>query len=475
MAKKNWKDPSTWIRTSNKYGYYHVPTHEVVGYASVDFSINLFFQGVSLYISYYYTDVVGLRAAHVALLFLLSRFWDAINDPLMSVIIERRSPKAGKYVPYIIWGAIPFAVLSILTYGVPEGMTYAKTMCYAAITYNLLNMAYTFVTQPYLAALTLMTNDQNERVHIQSWHMTGSQIGGVVIAIFLPQVSSYLSNYFSLARSYMLSTACLAVIMVICLIWGAKQLVERIPPVPFEKQKKAGIKNVFGLFRHGCVLVMILMFLCVYGMSQIQSTMGPYYIKYFAGREDMVSWFSMAMMLSSVIGVPMVPFWVSRFKKKGCVMFGMAVAAVGCLGLYLMPASAIAGMMVCRIITGYGYGVLMGIIWTVCVDPLEYVDYTTGERYASAFSAIVCGFGVKGAMIIGGSLTTFILDSFGYVANQTQTTTVINVIRSLTGLLPFGVLVVGMLLYGFFYHLDEEKISFYQHEIAVRNGVSEEV
>lgn len=90
---KNMKDPSTWKKTSEQFGYYKIPTKEVIGYSSIDFAMNLVFQCIALYISYFYTDIFGLEPGHVAIIFAVSRIWDAINDPMMGTICERLQPK----------------------------------------------------------------------------------------------------------------------------------------------------------------------------------------------------------------------------------------------------------------------------------------------------------------------------------------------------------------------------------------------
>lgn len=113
---KNPKDPSSWIKTSPQYGYYKIPGKEVLGYSSIDFAMNLVFQCIALYISYFYTDIFGLKPGHVAIIFALSRIWDAINDPMMGTYCERHQPKKGKYWVYIRWGAIPFGLAAIMTY-----------------------------------------------------------------------------------------------------------------------------------------------------------------------------------------------------------------------------------------------------------------------------------------------------------------------------------------------------------------------
>lgn len=466
----NAKDPAGWEKTSSQYGYYKIPRKEVLGYGSIDFAMNLVFQCIALYISFFYTDIFGLKPGHVAIIFAASRLWDAINDPLMGTICERLQPKKGKYWVYIRWGAIPFGLAAVMTYTTPN-FSYGLKIVWAVVGYNLLNMLYTFIIQPYISVATLMTNDQNERTRLQSFRMTLAQAGGVVCAIMLPEVSGFLSNYMSLAQGYMVTTIIMAVIMVAILLWGSSQIVERIPaPKVSAGGEKAGVKDVFYLlFRVGPVFVTFILFLGVYTMSQVQATMGAYYINYYANRPDMLSWFSMIMMLFSVLGVPCVPALTKRLRKKGTVMFGLGVAGLGCLILYFMPASAIVGMMAARAITGFGYGVLMGIVWSVITDPVEYADWKTGKRYTAIVMTLV-GLGIKFSMIIGGSLPTAVLEATGYVANQTQNAATLGAIRSLTTLLPLAAVVAAMVVYGLFYRLDEEKIRQIQAEIAERNA-----
>ena len=233
---------------------------------------------------------------------------------------------------------------------------------------------------------------------------------------------------------------------------------------------KAGIKDVFYLlFRVGPVFVTFILFLGVYTMSQVQSTMGAYYINYYANRGDMLSWFSMIMMLFSVIGVPCVPALTKKLHKKGTVMFGLGVAGLGCLILYFMPTTAIVGMMAARAITGFGYGILMGIVWSVVTDPVEYADWKTGKRYTAIVMTLI-GLGIKFSMVIGGSLPTAVLESTGYVAGQVQNEATMTAIRMMTTLLPLAAVVVAMVVYGLFYHLNEEKIRQIQAEIAERNA-----
>ena len=467
MKEASVNSPS-WVKTSNQYGYYKIGKRETAGYASIDFAMNLVFQCIALYISYFYTDIFGIKPGHVAILFLVSRFWDAINDPMMGTIIERVSPKKGKYWPYIMWGSVPFGVVAVLTFTTPD-WSYGMKLTWAAITYNLLNMLYTFIIQPYISAASLMTNDQGERTRLQSSRMMLAQTGGVVCAVMLPSLSGFFTRYMSLQTGYMLTTAIMSVAMIAILMWGSHQIIEKIPAQPIDANNKANIKDVFKIwFSMKPIFVTFILFLGVYSFSQIQATMGAYYIKYFAGREDLISMFSMMMMLPSVFGVPCVPFLTKKLKKKGTVFFGLTLAAIGSLILFFMPQTSLTGMMVARTISSFGYGVLMGILWSIITDPVEYVDWKTGKRY-TAICMTVMGLGIKFGMVIGGTVPNAVLEKAGYVANTVQQVPVLNAIRNLTSLFPFIVIVAVMVIYGLFYDLNEEKVIKMQEDIANRS------
>lgn len=269
----------------------------------------------------------------------------------------------------------------------------------------------------------------------------------------------------------MVTTAIMAVVMVAILQWGSHQIVERIPPQPIDPDNKAGIRDIFTTIRLGPVFVMLLLFLGVYTISQIQSTMGPYYMKYYADSENMISWFSMILMLASVIGVPSVPYLTKKIKKKPTVILGLALCGIGSLIIYLMPqgSGSLGGMMAGRAVVGLGYGILMGILWSIVTDPIEYSNWKTGHAYG-AITLTLVGLGLKFAMVIGGSLPNAVLSAAGYVANKTQSAEVITAIRNLTALLPFVVALATIVVFAVFYKLDEEKISQIQQEIAERDG-----
>ncbi|WP_221761373.1 MFS transporter [Salibacterium salarium] len=452
-------------KTGPQPGYYKLEKREIAGYSLVDLAMNLVFQSVLMFLTFYYTDVYGLPAAQVSLMFLLSRFWDAINDPLMGAATERLNPKKGKYKPYILWGAIPYALIAVLAFTVPEFGDVGK-LIWAYLTYNLLNMAYTFIIQPYISLTTVMTADPQERTKLNSVRMTFAQSGGVVVALFIP----YLTEFFGkddIATGYQTTVILLSIITVVILMFSYTTIKERIKSNSHLDPVK--LKDiVIQLTTNRPCIILFLLFVGVYGFNTIGSASGIYYITYNADRSDLVGLFSVMNVLPSVIAVPFVPFIVKKIKKKKTVALGLIIAALGSISIYFIPVSAIVPLMFAKGVASLGYGVLMGILWSIIPDAVEYAEYNTGKRYPAVVYTTI-GLGLKVALTVGGVVPTWILSMVGYVPNATQSAEALNGIVLIASILPAAICIGTLIIFMAFYNLTEEKVEQIMHELSLRH------
>ena len=131
---------------------------EKVGYGVGDTASNLFFQTFMTFMPIFYTNIFGLAAGTMGWMFLISKLWDAFNDPMMGMIADRTNSRWGKYRPYILFGAIPFGVIGILTFTTPN-FSEGYKLLYAFLTYNAVMMLYTLVNVPYCALMGVMTSN----------------------------------------------------------------------------------------------------------------------------------------------------------------------------------------------------------------------------------------------------------------------------------------------------------------------------
>ena len=134
---------------------------EKIGYGMGDAGCNIIFGAIMLFVNYFYTDIFGLAPALVGVLLLSIRVIDAITDPIMGAIADRTQSKYGRFRPWLLWIALPYAVFSVLMFTTPD-WTYHSKVIYAFITYFLLSLTYTAINIPYCSLGGVITNDPKE-------------------------------------------------------------------------------------------------------------------------------------------------------------------------------------------------------------------------------------------------------------------------------------------------------------------------
>ncbi len=163
---------------------------EKFGYGLGDAASNLYFQMFINFLLFFYTDVFGIPAAVAGTLFMVSRFWDAVNDPIMGIIADRTNTRWGKFRPYLIWMMLPLAVISVLTFTTPE-LSLGGKIIYAYITYILMMMAYTAINIPYSALLGVLSPYSRQRTSASTYRFVLAFAGAFIVqGATLPLVNS---------------------------------------------------------------------------------------------------------------------------------------------------------------------------------------------------------------------------------------------------------------------------------------------
>ena len=168
-----------------------VPKREKLGYYGYFVGQNIVFMFVTIYLSVYYTTALGIPAAVVGTILLLARIWDAVNDPLLSIIIEKANLRRGKFKPWIQSVAILIPLLTVAIFSFTDllaGTSLGVRVAYAAITYVLWGMAYTISDAPAYAMATVMTTEMNERNKIISFAKFSGLIGVMIAMLLGPQI-----------------------------------------------------------------------------------------------------------------------------------------------------------------------------------------------------------------------------------------------------------------------------------------------
>lgn len=157
-----------------------ISVKEKIGYALGDGAANIAWRGVSTFLFIFYTDVFGIDPISVGLLMLVARSSDGISDLVMGIIGDRSNSKYGKFRPWILWTAVPLALILSLLFTTPEPGEESKIV-YAYVTYILFTLIYTANNIPYGALMAVMTGKDKERTSLGSYRMVGAFAGGMLV------------------------------------------------------------------------------------------------------------------------------------------------------------------------------------------------------------------------------------------------------------------------------------------------------
>jgi GPH family glycoside/pentoside/hexuronide:cation symporter len=439
-----------------------VSIKEKLGYGAGDMACNLVFQPIAVYLLFFYTDIFGLAPAAASVLFLVARVWDAINDPIMGFVVDRTRSRWGKLRPYILWGALPLGVLGVLCFTVPQWGNPAK-LAYAYVTYIGLGMLFTLVNVPYAALTSAMTQDTKQRTSLSAYRMIGATLGGMVAIVGLPLLAEALGGE-NQARGYQLSMILFAVVGTALLMWTFFSTRERVA-APKAKVNLKAVSKILSANRP--LIFLSLFFLFFLGYEAVSNSSAIFYLKYHYDREDLISLFTLALIVPMLITTAFVPALAKRLGKRKLLFIGILVNLVSPIGILLFPGNIVI-LFATKAVSGVGYGVMNVLAWAFVPDTVEYGQYKTGIRSEGMVYSIV-GFFLKTGFALGGLIPGLVLNLTGYVANQAQTETALAGIQSLMTYIPAALVLLGLVMM-VFYNLDEDK---YEEIVAELRGREE--
>ena len=399
------------------------------------------------YLLYFYTDVYGLSAAAAGGVFLVARVVDAVTDPLMGVIAERTASPWGRLRPYLIFGAVPLAVISVLTFTVPD-LDSAGRLVWAYVTYVSFGVIYTVVSIPYSALTASLTDHHHERTLLSTIRMAFAFAGGYLISVgMLPLVNQFEDP----ATGFQMALIIFSVIATVLLALTFVSTTERIQPPP--TQKLALSDSVKAVFANPPLLIVIVLFTCGMLSFTVRQTVTLYYFKYNLGREDLIALFFGVTFPIMFVGLLAVPKLAERLGKAGGIVAGAVVTITGCLGLYFTPYEAVTWVFVWSCVVALGGTPIAVLGWAMIPDTVEYAQWKLGLRADGAIFSFASFF-QKLAKALGGAGVAAALAVAGYVANVEQSESSLRAIHNLMTLTPAGIMLV-MILAARFYRLDE--------------------
>jgi len=375
---------------------------------------------ISTQLMYFLTDVVGIAAATVGTMFLLTRIWDAVNDIIMGIIVDKNKSKLGKYKPYIIFGGIAVALTIILNFSAPD-LSYGGKVAYMYLVYILYGMAYTVVFIPYTTMMINITDTDKDRTSLSS--MKGAfQMGGVLIASMLtvPLVTKFGGGELN-ATGYQ-TTAIVFAVATLTLIsitfFGVRENKDKYPKTSDLKYDFKTIKRVI-LTNKPLMLVMSIYFL-IYFRIYLNNLSATYFFVWRLDRPELIGPYLGIATGATILTSFFAPKLSMKFGKKTLISVAMILAAVGYIGMFAARTGNIGLLLGSATFAGLTGGIPSLLIWAYVGEVAEYTAKKEGKRYDGMVYAAVSFFG-KLAAGLSGWFSGIILTYYGYIANQPQT------------------------------------------------------
>ncbi|MBK5722194.1 MFS transporter [Dysgonomonas sp. Marseille-P4677] len=439
---------------------------EKIGYGLGDAASSIFWKLFGMYLLFFYTDVFGIEAGIVGTMFLLTRVWDSLFDPIVGLISDRTETKWGKFRPYLLWMAVPFGVIGVLTFTTPDLGTTGKII-YAFVTYSLMMMIYSLINVPYASLLGVISSNPKERTELSSYRMIFAFLGSILALVLIdPLVNFFSGAEENVKLGWSMTTvvfAIIAVVFFLCTFWWTK---ERIRPI---KESQNSLKeDIMDLLKNRPWWILLGAGVSALIFNSIRDGAAVYYFKYYAIAPESFNLgiFGSALSLttiylvlgqiSNILGILLVTPISNKIGKRQTYLFAMIFATVFSIVFYFLGKDNIAMMLILQIVISACAGSIFPLLWSMYADIADYSEWRTGRR-ATGLIFSSSSMSQKFGWSIGGALTGWLLAIWGYQANIIQTEEALHGIRLMLSLLPAAGTLLSV-LFIYFYPLTELKL-----------------
>ena len=401
---------------------------------------------VYTFLMIYFTDVVGINPAFVGTLFLMARLWDAINDPIMGMIVDNTRSRFGKFRPWIFIGTILNSVVLFLLFRKPD-LEGTSLYLYYSVMYILWGMTYTIMDIPYWSMIPTLATTKEDREKISVVPRIFASLGGLTVTTFGIALVNKLGNgnqikgfeYFALGIViiFIIST------IVTCINVKEKTQVQ-------VNNEKVNIKQAFNILKQNDQLLVFIGIVLAYNLAmQLAGGAAIYYFKYVAGKESLFSLYSF-FKVAEIGGLMLFPVVTRKIGRQQVFRMATILPMFGLITLFisgLIAPQSILFISVSSVLLNLGSGFLLGSTTVMLADIVDYGEYKLGSRNESIiFSAQTLL--VKLASALSGWLIGVGLSLIGYVAGAAvQSNITIIGIRVIMTIIPSIVALVMYVIY----------------------------
>jgi GPH family glycoside/pentoside/hexuronide:cation symporter len=432
-----------------------VPFKEKFAYGLGDVGNNLLFDMGQIYLLKFYTDSLGLPAAVAGMVFLITKIWDGLADIMVGTWIDNRKKigKRGKFRPFMLYGALPLALITIVSFTTPDFSLTGKTI-WAYCTYMAFGTIYSIFNIPYGSMIPAMTQNAVERSELASFRWAGANTGLLITTVaFMPIVTAF-NN---LQTGYIVAASVFAFIGLLLQFSCYRGIKERYVIKEPKKEKVSLLTNYKSLFKNAPLLVLSLVNLFTFSAFNVKLAVQVYYCQYTLNDIALVPYMGFFSIGCVFIGISLVPFIVRRIGKKSTYILGSAIWAFADIMAWFFAKDPVT-FIAFACLAFFGTSFINTLNWALVSDAVEYGEWKTGNRSEGLVYSFFT-FSRKLSQALAGFIPGIVLAAVGYVPNAVQSLKALNGIKGLMFIYPASLAVATIIAMGVFYKLSDSRYS----------------
>lgn len=362
-------------------------------------------------------DVVGLHPALVGTIFLITKIWDAVNDPIIGALTDHTKSRWGRRRPWLLFAALPFGLLFIAQWLAPQWSEAAKFWYYLVVAF-LLDGAYTAANVPYSAMTPELTHDYDERTSLSSYRLSFSIMGGVLAVFFHTQIVSAVGNPF---LGNAIAATCWAVLIVganwTTFFFTREKHYEEMVKEQAEHPEDKGPGFFGGLriaFRNKAFVNVSMIYLMSWLAIQFVQNNLLLYVKYWIGAESSFGFLVLAVQFSAFIFLMIWAKISAKIGKQNIYYVGMSFWIVVEVILFFIQPGQITFLFIMAILAGAGVSIGYLVPWSMIPDVVEMDELETGQRREGIFYGFFV-FLQKLGLSLGLAMSNYVFALTGYI------------------------------------------------------------
>ncbi len=412
---------------------------------------------VSSFLLIYFNTVLGVSGTFTGVLFLGARAFDAIDDPLMGVIVEKTNTKMGKFRPWLLIGTILNAIVLYAMFAAPEGLTMTQTHIYISVAYLLWSITYSFMDIPYWSMIPAITEPGKDRENISVIARSCAGLGAAIVTgltLFLIGVLGGGND----RMGYKLFAGMVAVFFIISILITVFNVKEKVKVSNKSVTIKEMISSLFHNDQAIVVVVAIIMFNASLYLTQQLST---YFFKYDIGNASLYGVFGIVGGAAQILSMTLLPVFRKKFECKKILVGAISTTIIGYIGLFILGSLNVRNMVllcIAAIVIFVGFGLATVLTTIFLADTIDYGEWKDNQRNESVVFSLQT-FVVKLASAISGLIAGIGIDLIKLNKNATvQSSGTILGLRILMIIVPMIGLTASIIFFMKKYKLDEKTL-----------------